>query len=148
MVSKITGDLGIDCSFLYGPAGIDVKLRDNGRTKIITIDPFEDDEVAYDRIVAAANDLARLRGVTTPKIIPVELNVDTTGIDRLSIGSRLYDLLTFKQLGDGTRINLLSAIEYDKDTKTILIDEDKLLETLRYANWPTQAEHIELVKRR
>ena len=75
----------------------------------------------------------------------LEVSVDSYELERLAFGGMMYDVLTYRQIGDGARINRNSAINYDSDTKTIQIQEDKLLEIIKLANKPCEATGLGLV---
>ena len=60
----------------------------------------------------------------------IKLNIDSSELDRLVIGGRMYDALTFST----DRINVHSIIKIDKDTGDILINESELLKLMQLAN--------------
>ncbi len=60
----------------------------------------------------------------------IKLNIDSSELDRLVIGGRMYDALTFSN----DHINFHSIIKQDEDTKEILINESELFKLIQLAN--------------
>lgn len=61
----------------------------------------------------------------------IKLNIDSSELDRLVIGGRMYDALTFSTTDC---INVHGIIKIDKDTGDILINESELLKLMQLAN--------------
>lgn len=69
------------------------------------------------------------RSKQTKTGLKVKIEVDTRELDRLAIGGRIYDALTWDY--DGDRINLYSILQRDKETGDILIRESDLMELIK-----------------
>jgi hypothetical protein len=74
----------------------------------------------------------------------IELKIDTTQLDRLCIGGRIYDALTWKTVDDG-KCNLNSILGYDHSTKEILIKERDLLKLIQLATPHQPDRRIRLI---
>lgn len=65
------------------------------------------------------------------KDIGVKINIDASKLERIVIGTRLYDALTW---GNIDRVNFYSILQRDEETGDILIKESDLMELIRLAN--------------
>lgn len=71
----------------------------------------------------------------------IKLTVDSSELDRLAIGGRLYDALSPKT----ERVNPASILGFDHDTHTIMIKESDLMKLIQLVT-PTQStRRIKLV---
>ena len=73
--------------------------------------------------------------------IGVTVNVDTSEVDRLAIGGRMYDALTWKSKG----MNFDSIIGIDREDNTITIKETELLKLIQLANKYHRDSRIKLI---
>jgi hypothetical protein len=77
--------------------------------------------------------------------LEMKIEVDTTELDRLAIGGRLYDALKWKNNGIG-KINIFSILQHDRETKEILIKESDLMKMIQLVNQGQPDRSIRIVK--
>lgn len=74
--------------------------------------------------------------------LKVNINIDTSELDRLAIGGRLYDALSWKNTD---RVNLYSILSSDKETKTIMIKESDLMKLIQLVTPLQPTRQIKLI---